>query len=49
MVDPTFKDRQKMFLVERLSAIEYRLAQGCGDRAQVASLVGAFVEVKRVG
>uniref|UniRef100_A0A7S3IF46 Replication factor C C-terminal domain-containing protein n=1 Tax=Strombidium inclinatum TaxID=197538 RepID=A0A7S3IF46_9SPIT len=42
-------DHQKMFLVNRLAEIEYRLAQGCNERAQIASLVGAFMEVRTMG
>ena len=41
-------DNQKMFLVERLSQIEYRLAQGCNEKAQIASLVGGFIEIKSI-
>lgn len=36
----------KMFLVSRLSEIEFRLAQGVNERAQVASIVGAFIEIR---
>ena len=47
MVDPAFNDRQKLFIVERMSQIEYRLAQGCTDKAQIASAIGAFVEARK--
>ena len=47
MVDAAFNDRQKLFIVERLSQIEYRLAQGCTDKAQIASAIGAFVEARK--
>lgn len=39
-------DQMKMFLVNRLSEIEYRLAQGSNERVQASSLIGAFVEVR---
>lgn len=39
-------DDMKMVLVERLAQIEYRLAQGANERAQLASLVGVFTEVR---
>ena len=39
-------DEMKMFLVNRLSEIEYRLAQGCNEKGQTGSLVGCFVEVR---
>lgn len=33
MSDPDYNDKQKLFIVERMSQIEYRLAQGCTDKA----------------
>ena len=39
-------DQMKMFLINRLSEIEYRLAQGCNERVQASSFVGAFIEVR---
>jgi len=36
----------KMFLVARLSEIEFRLSKGANEKAQIASVVGAFVEVR---
>lgn len=39
-------DQMKMFLINRLSEIEYRLAQGSNERVQGSSFVGAFVEVR---
>jgi len=41
-----YTDEVKMYLVSRMSEIEYRLAHGSNDKVQVASLVGAFVEVQ---
>lgn len=39
-------DEMKMFLINRLSEIEYRLAQGCNEKAQCGSLIGAFVQIR---
>lgn len=39
-------DQMKMFLVNRMSEIEYRLAQGSNDKVQASSFVGAFIEVR---
>lgn len=39
-------DEMKMFLIYRMAEIEYRLAQGSNERIQIASLVGAFIEVR---
>ena len=39
-------DEMKMYLVNRLSEIEYRLAQGCNEKPQSGSLVGSFIEVR---
>ena len=39
-------DAMKVFLVSRMAEIEYRIAQGCNEKAQMASLVGAFIEVR---
>ena len=41
-------DQMKMFLVNRMSEIEYRLAQGSNDKVQAASFVGAFIEVRHI-
>jgi len=41
-------DGMKMFIVNRLSEIEYRLAQGSNEKAQVAALVGAFIEARTI-
>ena len=41
-------DDMKMFLVQRLSEIEYRLSQGSNEKAQIASMVGAFFEVRTI-
>lgn len=39
-------DEMKMFVVNRLSEIEYRLAQGCNEKAQLGALLGVFIEVR---
>lgn len=41
-----YTDEMKMFLVSRMAEIEYRLAQGSNEKANMASLVGAFIEVR---
>lgn len=41
-----FTDEMKIYLVSRLAELEYRLAQGSSEKAQVASLVGSFIEVR---
>jgi replication factor C subunit 3/5 len=48
IMETEMTDQMKMFLINRLSEIEYRLAQGSNERAQVASMVGAFIEVRSV-
>lgn len=41
-------DQMKMFLINRLSEIEYRLAQGSNERVQIASVIGSFIEVRSI-
>ncbi len=41
-----YTDEMKIYLVSRLAEMEYRLAQGSSEKAQVASLVGSFIEVR---
>lgn len=41
-------DSMKIFIIERLSQIEYRLAHGSNERAQIAALVGGFVEIRSI-
>ena len=38
--------QMKLFLVQRLSTIEYRLSLGVNEKTQLASMVGAFVEIR---
>lgn len=46
VMDTAFDDNMKMFLVNRLAEIEFRLAQGVNEKAQTASIVGAFIEIR---
>jgi hypothetical protein len=39
---------QKAFIVCRLGDIEYRLSIGCQENTALASLVGAFNEIRHV-
>ena len=48
VMETKFDDQMKMFLVQRLSEIEYRLAQGVNEKAQTASVVGAFIEIRTI-
>lgn len=41
-------DEMKMFLIDRLSEIEYRLAQGSNERVQIASMIGGFLEARSI-
>lgn len=41
-------DEMKMFLVNRLCEIEYRLAQGSNEKVQIASVIGSFMEVRTI-
>ena len=36
----------KLFVVQRLASIEYRLSLGVNEKTQLASMVGAFVEIR---
>jgi hypothetical protein len=45
-METKFTENMKMFLICRLSEIEYRLAKGANEKVQVASVVGAFIEVR---
>lgn len=42
----SFTEEMKMFLVGRMCEIEFRLAAGVGEKTQLASLVGAFIEIR---
>jgi hypothetical protein len=46
VMETGFTEEMKMFLIGRLSEIEFRLAAGVIEKAQIASLVGAFIEVR---
>lgn len=41
-----YTDEMKIYLISRMAEIEYRLAHGSNEKAQVASLVGSFIEVR---
>ncbi len=41
-----FPEEMKIYLISRMAEIEYRLAQGSNEKAQMASLVGAFIEIR---
>lgn len=41
-------DQQKMYVVKRMAEIEHRLAQGCPEKPQIASLIGAFTEIRAI-
>ena len=38
----------KMYVILRLAEIEQRIAQGCNEKLQIASLVGAFIEIREM-
>ena len=41
-------DEMKMFVINRLAEIEYRLAQGSNEKVQIASIVGSFIEIRSI-
>jgi len=43
-----FTEQMKMFLVCRLSEVEFRLTKGANEKVQIASIVGAFIEVRNI-
>ena len=43
-----FTDEMKIYLISRMAELEYRLAQGSNEKTQVASLVGAFIEIRTI-
>ena len=48
VMETRFEEQMKMYIVQRLSEIEFRLAQGINEKAQTASVVGAFIEIRTV-
>lgn len=38
----------KMYVVLRLAEIEQRIALGCNEKVQIASMVGAFIEIRHM-
>lgn len=48
VMETSYEENMKMFLISRLSEIEFRLSHGVNERAQVASIVGSFLEIRTV-
>ena len=46
IMETAWDEEMKMFLIGRLAEIEFRLAAGASEKAQIASVVGAFIEVR---
>ena len=46
VITTKYTEEMKIFLISRMGNIEYRLPQGCNEKIQIASLVGAFIEVR---
>jgi DNA polymerase III delta prime subunit len=47
-METAFPENMKMFLINRLSEIEFRLSSGVSEKTQLASLIGAFIEIRNV-
>jgi hypothetical protein len=47
-METQFTEQMKMFLICRLSEIEFRLSHGVNEKAQIASVVGAFIEIRSI-
>ena len=45
-METEFNEHMKMFLIGRLSEVEFRLAHGANEKVQIASVVGSFIEVR---
>ena len=48
IMETQFTEQMKMFLICRLSEIEFRLSHGVNEKAQIASVVGAFIEIRSI-
>jgi len=48
VMETAFPENMKMFLINRLSEIEFRLSSGVSEKTQLASLIGAFIEIRNV-
>lgn len=48
VMETEFTEQMKMFLVCRMSEVEFRLAKGANEKVQIASVVGAFIEVRNI-
>ncbi len=46
VMETAFPEQMKMFLVNRMSEIEFRLAAGVNEKTQLASLIGGFIEIR---
>lgn len=46
IMETDFNEHMKMFLIGRLSEVEFRLAHGANEKVQIASVVGSFIEVR---
>lgn len=49
VMETQFTEQMKMFLIGRMSEIEFRIAHGVSEKTQIASLVGAFIEIRSIG
>lgn len=48
VLETMMTQQQTAFLVNRLGDIEYRLSIGCQESLALASLIGAFSEIRHV-
>lgn len=48
MITLTMPGNMKGNLYKRMAEIEYRLSLGCSEEKQLASLIGAFVEIRSI-
>lgn len=46
IMNTKYTDEMKIYLISRMAEIEYRLSQGSNEKAQMSSLVGAFIEAR---
>lgn len=40
--------KQKGFIINRIGDVEYRLSLGCQEKTCLASLIGAFIEIRHI-
>lgn len=48
LINYNMNEKMRAKILMRMAEIEYRLSLGCGDKRQLASLVGVFVEARVV-